>query len=482
MADYENAADELAALMNGELKLEEVDNTDDNDDNVNNDDTDNEDTDQSTGSDDDNDTNDAETNGTTDDDSQATDDGDTDNTDNDDEANTQVDETNSDDTGSDDDNDTTTDDNDNGDDDTDTPSDDSASNDDSTDGDAGNTGTEGQNDGDGSDTDTTDYKKQYEELLQKHEVVQGFYDEVTSEFTANGKKMKGFSDPKKVIQAQQMAAGFGEKMSAFKAYRPFMSAIKEQGWLDNPEQFDMAVNLMKKDPEAIKKLIKESSVDVLDLDLENINYTGESHRASTPEIALDDMLVNARNVGVEADIQKVLGGKWLEDGSLPELLSNQEETQAFVHHMVKDEDGTSAYDDVQLRVSEKLRTDYSGVYGNKSSYQQYKIAAGELEQELAAINKQEKLDKLKEAQVTASKVADEKAKIEAERKQREYEAKVKQENEKNNAARAKATNASTPKRKSKAKSKAFDPIDESHTLEGDAFMEYFNKNILGKNY
>ena len=40
---------------------------------------------------------------------------------------------------------------------------------------------------------------------------------------------------------------------------------------------------------------------------------------------------------------------------------------------------------------------------------------------------------------------------------------------------------STPKRKTKAKPK-FDPIDKSHSLEGDDLMKYFNESVLGKSY
>jgi len=64
--------------------------------------------------------------------------------------------------------------------------------------------------------DKIDYQKAYEEALAEKDEYQAFYNQVTSEFVANGKTMRGFSDPKKIIQAQQMAAGFGEKMKAFK--------------------------------------------------------------------------------------------------------------------------------------------------------------------------------------------------------------------------------------------------------------------------
>lgn len=328
--------------------------------------------------------------------------------------------------------------------------------------------TEDKSDGsdgeDGKDTGTIDYKKQYEELQESNAKLQGFYDEVTSEFTANGKKMKGFTDPKKIIQSQQMAAGFSEKMSAFKPYRPFMSAIKEQGWLDDPTKFDMAVNLMNRDPEAIKTLIKDSGIDVLDMDMDNINYAGKQHRASNAEVVLDEVMASAKASGVESNIREVLGGQWSEDGSLVEVLDNPTEAQALVNHLVEDENGNSIYKDVTSRINEKLRTDYNSAFANKNSLSQYKEAANELEAEyrerVAQEDKQSKLEKIRAAtQSQTSKVETEKAKIAEQRKEKEYKTKVEKTTKKVNDARKKAASLSSPKKKVKANSgKKFDPL------------------------
>lgn len=472
MAEFENAADELAALMRGEIQLDESFEDDIDTGVENEEDIDNEDTDLTNESAEDDTNDDAETNEMTDDDSQDTEEDGDDEAGYEEEGNTQVEDSNLDDN------------EDSGD--ADTAADEDDSEDDSTDetseGAAESTDTESKNDGEEADTDTIDYKKQYEELLENNKTLQGFYDEVTSDFKANGTTVKGFKDPKKFIQANQMAAGLSDKMRAFKPYRPFMSAIKEQGWLEDPSKFDMAVNLMKKDPEAIKQLIKDSGMDVMDADFDNINYEGKSYVASAPEIVLDDMLANARNSGVETDMRQVLEGRWLEDGSLNELVSNPEDAQAFVNHMVKDADGRSAYDDVQERIAEKLITDYSGTFATKSSLQQYRDAAGELERETIEATKSAKLTSIKEAQeAQAKRVADEKAKIESERKEREYKAKVQQETKKVDEARKKATSVSKPKRKAKAKPK-FDPIDASQELGGEDLMKYFNESILGRSY
>lgn len=348
--------------------------------------------------------------------------------------------------------------------------------------DENNENTEPKSDGEEADTEVVDYKKQYEELLENNGKLQGFYDEITAEFTANGRKMKGLTDPKKIIQSQQMAAGFSDKMSAFKPYRPYMNAIKEEGWLEDPSKFDMAVNVMKGDPEAIKALIKEKELDVLALDMDSINYSGKSHVASNPEIVLDDVMSVARNSGVAKEAEVILSKQWVDDGSLSQLLASPSDAQDFVGHLAKAEDGRSAYDDVQDRIAEKARTDFSGTFGSKSTLEQYKEAAGELEAEYAEKVRQDKLLQVKATQDDAAKKLEEaKAKIATERAEREYKEKVAKETAKAASSRNKAASLSTPKKKAKAKAK-FDPIDKSQTLESDELMKYFNENIMGRSY
>jgi len=463
--EYETEMDRLDALMSGELKLEHEAPEDE--------DYNDEDTDQSNESDTEDDNDEAETNDQNDEDGSETEEDDEDSTDDEDEEHTQVEDGNSE-TEDEEESDETAEANeakDEGEDSTET----AGSEEDSSDG----SDTE-----DEEGTDTVDYKKEYETLQETSKAHKDFYDKVTSEFTANGKTMKGFTDPEKVIQSQQMAAGFSEKMSGFKPYRPYMDTIKKQGWLEDPSKFDMAVNLMNKDPEAIKQLIKDSELDIDDLSLsmDDINYNGQTHTASTAEVALDDVMSSARAHGVEDRMVQALSGSWKEDGSLMEILDNPADAEGLVNHMVEDVDGNSIYKDIQARVSERLRTDYAGSFSTKNSLAQYRAAASELENEYRESVKQGKLDGIKTAQAAKSqRVEDEKVKIEQARVEREYKANVEKEASKVSSARNKAASVSKPKRKTKAKPK-FDPIDKSQSLEGDALMEYFNKQILGKNY
>ena len=81
--------------------------------------------------------------------------------------------------------------------------------------------TEQKSDGSDGENAEIDYKKKYEELEKQSAKYKDYYDKVTSEFSANGKTVKGFTDPNKVIQAQQALYGLEEKFAMFKKYRPW---------------------------------------------------------------------------------------------------------------------------------------------------------------------------------------------------------------------------------------------------------------------
>jgi len=352
----------------------------------------------------------------------------------------------------------------------DTPLDDEGDKDDTSEGD-----TKDSNDGENTDTPETDYKKQYEELMSKNQELQGFYDQVTADFKANGKMVKGFTDPKKIIQSNQMAAGYGEKMAGFKKYRPFMAPLKERGMLDDLDKFNLAMNIIDGDKEALKQHIKNLEIDpVTDLDLdEGINYTGKNHASNETDLALDDMFERARSNGVEDKLNSVLFEQW-DRQSAAELINDPESSRGIVDHI-----STGVYDAVMERVSENKRTDIDGLYSAKSNLVQYQIAAKELKDEydrdMAAQQQQTEAQQAEE-QARLQKEAE--AAAEAKRQadliaQQEYKAKV-AKNKKAEEARKKA--ASVSKRKSKpAPKKEFDPME----LDGDKFQDYFNSLITG---
>jgi len=313
--------------------------------------------------------------------------------------------------------------------------------------------------------EVVDYQKQYEELLANSEMTQNFYDRVTSEFQANGKTVKGFTDPEKIIQSQQMLHGFEDKMAVFKKHKPFLRALQEQGMVEDTSKFDLAMNIANGDKEAFKQHAHNQGWDLLDMDMDAVSYEGKARTTSNIEMALDDVMETATRGGVQERMENVLGKEWDSD-SVVTLLDHPRDSAILVDHMKN-----GIYDAVQERISEKLRTDTYGSFSNESSYRKYMVASQELETEYQAYQAEAS------QKAGEQKVLDEKSRIETGRKDTEYKAEASKREQAANDARAKAVRASKPKQKAKRVVKDVDKMK----LTGDAFNDYFNKEILGKN-
>ena len=99
-----------------------------------------------------------------------------------------------------------------------------------------------------------------------------FYESVTKDFKAAGKVMPGVKDPDKFIKALQMATDYALKTAALKP------VLKKAKMLEDvtDEEFSEMLDFRKRNPEVIKKALKEAKLYPLDLDLEDIQYTPQS--------------------------------------------------------------------------------------------------------------------------------------------------------------------------------------------------------------
>jgi len=321
-----------------------------------------------------------------------------------------------------------------------------------------------QDDGADSDTDGIDYQAEYAEL-------KAFHDAVTSEFKANGQMIPGINDPAKIKLGLQMGAGVSEKMKALKPYKQFMTPLKDRGFLDNPEKFDLAMQLLDGDVDAIKKHMKDLEIDPFELDMDKVDYKPKRSTASNMDIAVDDLFENARSHGVEKQIQGALEKDWDQD-SVVEILQNPRMSEDLVDHME-----SGAYEAVQTRIATKKIGD--AAYGRMSSIKQYQEAAAELKgeyEQYVADNKPEAkrapAAKKGSAEPAPKAVKAETAKIEKKRKAEAYKKKVAEREAKVETDRKKAASVSGKKRGTRKKVAAFDPdklSDEDFASWADSF-------------
>ena len=329
-----------------------------------------------------------------------------------------------------------------------------------------------------------DYKKKYEELQQEYEKINNFYKRVTSPFKANGQEIR-IDDPEKIIRGLQMSVGYTDKMRKFKEYRPFLNPLRERGILENPEKFNMLIDAMDGNKDAIKKLIADANINPLELGStdEETNYMPTDHTANDFDLAFEDLIDNSRQAGVEQPLVENVLKNW-DDASVAELVMDKQSANDIVSHI---ENG--AFDLVTKRIKEKEIFDPA--YADLPDIEKYRSAAQEVEQEFIEFLEREAANGNPEAQygyelATGKKVQPvnsqpqfDEAAIQAEMQkivnERKYAAKIEQEKQ----AKAQRKNAASFNTKgSKTKKQRNEPVDPMD-LSDSEIEDILNSLIAG---
>jgi len=302
----------------------------------------------------------------------------------------------------------------------------------------------------------------------EYERYKKFYDKLTTaEFVANGKKVKAFTDPDKILQSQQMSYGFGPKMAAIKEYRPFLTTLKERGFLADPEKFNFAMDLLDGDQEALKKHMQTLNVDPIDLDMDSVSYSSKNHLTSREALVLEDTIELARNYGVEDKLRATIGKDW-DTESFNEFLTVPEVRKDLLDHMA-----TGAFDLVQDRIAEMKTLDVSGEFTSMKATDQYRQAVQSLTADAARMNQQEvSYNKEAETKVAAPRPTVNKSAELAAKQEAEYKRNLEAKNLKAEEARKRAASVSKKKASTATQAK-FDPL----ALEGKDFDAYVDSLI-----
>lgn len=295
-----------------------------------------------------------------------------------------------------------------------------------------------------------------------------FYDQIANaEFVANGKKVKGFTDPEKIIRSQQMLHGYSDRMKGFNEYRPFMKALKDNGLLEDESKFNFALSLLKGDKAAIKQHMKTLSIDPIDLELDETAYKPTNYVASKESLILEDTLQVARESGIEDKLRKTIGEQW-DNESFQEFVSNPDVRQDLLEHMQ-----SGAFDLVQDKIAEMEVLDTYGTFRNMKSTDKYRQAVQLVNKELAAKRPSEP----ERMPYNAQQQAQQNNRIDAAllaKKEAEYKAQVEQKNKEADEARKKAA-AISKKKATTVQTKKFDPL----SLEGDDLSSFVDGLISG---
>ena len=150
--------------------------------------------------------------------------------------------------------------------------------------------TSGKNETEATEEDST----QLEESTETD--YKAFYEKVMSPLKANGKLIH-LKSPEEAIQLMQMGANYTRKMQDIAPYRKVLLMLENNGLLDETK-LSYLIDLDKKNPEAIKRLVKDSGLDPLDIDPEKEpaytvgNHHGVSDQEANFRTVLDELVSN----------------------------------------------------------------------------------------------------------------------------------------------------------------------------------------------
>lgn len=202
-----------------------------------------------------------------------------------------------------------------------------------------------------------------------------FYESVTKDFKAAGKIMPGVKDPDKFIKALQMATDYALKTAALKP------VLKKAKMLEDvtDEEFSEMLDFRKRNPEVIKKALKEANLDPIDLDLENIQYTPQSKIMSDADYEFKETIEKLSQEDAVAfqRTQNIVLNE-LDDTSKTTVLSNPHILSAL-----QSEVASGRFEKIQAQA---LQLKAFGGYNNVPDIELYSFIANEMDKQ--ALQKQ----------------------------------------------------------------------------------------------
>lgn len=188
------------------------------------------------------------------------------------------------------------------------------------------------------------------------------YERVLGNFRANGKDIK-VDNIDDVISLMQMGANFNKKMAALKPNLKLMKMLENNELLDEAK-LSYLIDLDKKDPTAIAKLIKDSGINPLEVDVSaDPGYKPKTYSVGDKEVELDQVLVDIQATPTYQKTVDVVSNKW-DEASKNIILGEPSIIATINDHMA-----SGVYDQIAARIDkERMLGRLSGV----SDIQAYK--------------------------------------------------------------------------------------------------------------
>lgn len=144
------------------------------------------------------------------------------------------------------------------------------------------------------------------------------YKRLLAPFKANGRDIS-VGNVDDAIALMQMGANYNKKMAALKPNLKLMKLLENNG-LMSEENIGFLIDLSKKNPAAINKLVKDSGIDPLDLNDEQASaYQKPKYAVDDREIELDTVLDEIQDSPTYTRTLDIVSSKW--DGASKQVVA-----------------------------------------------------------------------------------------------------------------------------------------------------------------
>lgn len=201
---------------------------------------------------------------------------------------------------------------------------------------------DGEADSEGEDDQTSDPDKDQKETNEEPNYKE-FVEQITAPFKANGKDFQ-VDNAADAIQLMQMGVNYNKKMAALKPSLRSLRLLEDNGLLSE-EKLNYLIDLDKKDPKAIAKLLQDSKLDPMDIDVEQgSEYQAPTRQVDEGAMALDEVLGNLKDSETYVQLLDTVSNKW--DSNSKEIIGNHPE----LLNVINDHMGNGIYEIIQNKM------------------------------------------------------------------------------------------------------------------------------------
>jgi len=193
---------------------------------------------------------------------------------------------------------------------------------------------------DAKDSAAADAKKPADESTINFESE---YKRLLAPFKANGRDIQ-VGNVDEAITLMQMGANYNKKMAALKPNLKLMKLL-EKAELLSEDKISFLIDLNRKDPAAINKLVKDSGIDPMDLDADKASaYKQSTYTVDDREIELDTVLDEIQGTPSYTRTLDIVSTKW--DAASKNVIAGNPQ----LLRVINDHISTGIYDRIQKEI------------------------------------------------------------------------------------------------------------------------------------